>query len=591
MSIRTPRSRITVPDDVFARAKDIAAGVQHLLPVPGQSPNPAKYPSIAIIVTAIVCAIQGLPYAASSWLGVIWFDYSPAQLAELGLTDHVTPERRKANTRQKKWKREHDNVLAALDRFMDLMDPSPFDRRQLRMRNHEIKRQLKAVTPERRAELDRKRQLLITFCNLLLAGSINDKCPPGYRGDLTLDGHMVSVARMGDGVGTGDDMTPGPDPEATPWLKDRTRGFAFVHQIVFGIRTYPVYGKVLPRLAVSISIDRAAGGSLLGARDVLVHAQQNGFSVPKSNYRPLIVSDMGFSPLIGYADIVYDLGYNKVVEFPRKAEDRKETWGGTTHALNTGAILEQGCILCPAALAITARNLDPLPRDGHSGLEDDEFIRNLAAQEAVASTRMRINSVKLSKNGGLPGQPRKDLAARPTERVYMIQTQCPADALGARCTRRAASFTDPRVADKPLLMPPPDPAGPDGPEACRTNSTAHLSEAMFRQFQQEYPGTYEHHDIYSNLRAYNEGYHSPLTSAFGAGLRYDRKAMVGSARILLISTLAAIATNLNMQGEFRDEEPPAPYDNPRVADRNTRRARIDQLRNRHQLRRRPPRAA
>lgn len=445
-----------------------------------------------------------------------------------------------------------------LTRRLEPLDSLP-DAPARRVKNRDHRRMLAARSIEQEQASEVASERLHQVVNALVAGSIHEQAPKGYRGDIVADETIIDLAGQSTGLGSRDTKRRGAAYSGGYYIRDRedhslhselgnrrsTKGGVAVG-ITAVCRVGPpraVY-SVAP-VITGISIDKPSSGSVQGLARAIRFHQENGFDQRVQRGRlPLLTVDMGYNAKRFFNDELLATGYAPVVRYPKNWRTifASDTAAGDEPA--SGPLQIAGEFYCPAARDI-AGNGKIVRRTMELLDEDDGFERQDARLEALFPLIMGTNSRPYRARQGR-GRPRKDEAD--TERPVKIDLVCPAVQGRVRCPLKPASMTL-ASEDAPEISPS---WSADHYKCCARSSITHTftPEQWKRAQWGLVPGSWEHATYYEAARAITEQRFSIMKSPHVTGMDSFKRGVRREPMLYITLALWVASTNLAIQESF-----------------------------------------
>lgn len=445
-----------------------------------------------------------------------------------------------------------------LTRRLEPLDSLP-DVPARRVKNGDHRRMMAARSIEQEQASEVATERLHQVINSLVAGSIHEQAPKGYRGDIVADETFIDLAGQSMGLGSRDTKRRGAAYSGAYYIRDRedhslhselgnhrsTKGGVAVG-ITAVCRVGPpraVY-SVAP-VITGISIDKPSSGSVQGLTRAIRFHQENGFDQRIQRGRlPLLTVDMGYNNKQHFNDELLAAGYAPVVRYP---QNWRTIFGSDTAAGDepaSGPLQIAGEFYCPAARDI-AGNGKIVRRTMELLAEDDGFERQDARLEALFPLIMGTNSRPYRARQGR-GRPRKDEAD--TERPVKIDLVCPAVQGRVRCPLKPASMTL-ASEDAPEISPS---WTADHYKCCAKSSITHAftPEQWKRAQWGLVPGSWEHATYYEAARAITEQRFSIMKSPHITGMESFKRGVRREPMLYITLALWVASTNLSIQESF-----------------------------------------
>ncbi|UQV54204.1 hypothetical protein [Corynebacterium pseudodiphtheriticum] len=428
-----------------------------------------------------------------------------------------------------------------------------------RVKNGDHRRMMAARPIEQEEASEVAFERLHQVINSLVAGSVHEQAPKGYRGDIIADETFIDLAGQSMGLGSRDNKRRGAAYSGAYYIRDRedhalhselgnhrsTKGGVAVG-ITAVCRVGPpraVY-SVAP-VITGISIDKPSSGSVQGLARAIRFHQENGFDQRVQRGRlPLLTVDMGYNVKRLFNDELLAAGYAPVVRYPKnwRTVFASDTVVGDEPA--SGPLQIAGEFYCPAARDI-AGNGKIVRRTMELLAEDDGFERQDARLEALFPLIMGTNSRPYRARQGR-GRPRKD--ENESEKPVKIDLVCPAVQGRVRCPLKPASMTL-ASEDAPEISPS---WTADHYKCCAKSSTTHTftPEQWKRAQWGLVPGSWEHATYYEAARAITEQRFSIMKSPHVTGMEAFKRGVRREPMLYITRALWVASTNLAIQEQF-----------------------------------------
>ena len=428
-----------------------------------------------------------------------------------------------------------------------------------RVNNADHRRMLAARSPEQEQASEVASERLHQVVNSLVAGSIHEQAPKGYRGDIIADETIIDLAGQSMGLGSRDTKRRGAAYAGAYYIRDRedhslhselgtrrsTKGGVAVG-ITAVCRVGPpkaVY-SVAP-VITGISIDKPSSGSVQGLARAIRFHQENGLDQRiKRGRLPLLTVDMGYNVKRRSNDELLAAGYAPVVRYPTswRTVFASDTAAGEEPA--SGPVQISGEFYCPAARAIAGdgkivrRTMELLG-------EDDGFERHDARLEALFPLIMGTNSRPYRARQGRGRPPKQeDNSVKPVK----IDLVCPAVQGRVRCPLKPASMTQ-----SPEEVPEISPSwSADHYKCCSKSSITHtLTPEQWKRAQWGLvPSSWEHATYYEAARAITEQRFSIMKSPHVTGMESFKRGVRREPMLYITLALWVASTNLAIQERF-----------------------------------------
>lgn len=438
---------------------------------------------------------------------------------------------------------------------------------------------------EQRCAAEVARRRLHDVVNALIAGSVDDKNPEGYAGDVVADGTIVDLAKASAGMGSGPGKKRAAAYLGAYYARDGAdnsihNALGEVIQFVksgFGMEItavsrvggpHDLYG-VAPVITAAIP-HTPTSGSVEGLATALGYHRANGFDPrqdagPRSRARqPFITVDMGYNVKDGFADLCLDTGYAPVVRYPRHwgTVFSSETELHTYRGVPAGPVQIAGEFYCPVARQLIGTT--PLARKSRE-LEaeaDTQKQRAKGTGEAMGPGPFALHDARLAelfpllmgtnstpyRSKSTPGRPRKTAAGTSEEKTVRVDVVCPAVQGRVRCPLKPGSMDNPEPA-APTLAP----QWPAEKYRCchHTNVTMAMSPEQAKRAQWGLvPGSWEHAIYYEAARSATEQRFSIMKNQHITGVQNLTWTPRREPLLCVLIGVWIAATNLAIQDSY-----------------------------------------
>ncbi|MFT3716471.1 MAG: hypothetical protein QM774_11135 [Gordonia sp. (in: high G+C Gram-positive bacteria)] len=549
------RETYLISDGPFAEAVEVIDRSQpHLLLAkwrrdqPGSETFGGGYTirSVLILMLADIIATSRVPTMAH--LIRSYGSLTDRHLTDLGLPPDLPARISKHRAR------EYHRFYAGLTRVIETLD-SGARLPARRMTNREHEAVLADLTSEEQAAAAAAAERSRMIVNVILAGSIKDRCPDRLRGDVVADETILDLAKGGE-IGSKPDRLRAAAYCGRFYVRDKRNqvsapGKKAISKAAFGIgvtaltRVGPPNAlHSVPPLFVGLDIHPPTSGDVGALRNALDHATANGLLPARTSdrpQRPLLTVDMGYSVKSGWQRLLQDYRLDGVARYPASW---KLAWTSqpTTKGIPAGPIQVAGAFYCPAVKSLIRENnhvpvLSKLLADAAFKTHDDYLVR-------VLPLLMGRNS-RLYEGRNRAGRPS---LSEQTSTAYKIDLVCPAALGNVACPLKPESLTASRPG-APLV----EPTWKASDYACCANSsvTVTLTDNQLRMWQGgPVPGTWKHAILYEAMRALTEQRFSRVKSTDGAGLADLKSGARREPFIALTIAMAFAAVNVETQRHF-----------------------------------------
>jgi len=484
-------------------------------------------------------------------------DFTRDQLSTVGMGEQdITPIHEDSRGEYARFHQWATAMLRPLDSGPDL--PAR------RISNADHHRQLAARTREQQAVATTANQRALHVINRIVAASIDDPAPSGYRGDVVADESVFDLAKPSRGLGSRPEKNRGAAYIGQYYIRDAKTGAITtdlrgqqISKAGFGLGLSAVTrvgaGTALhsvPPVIIGIDVHAPTSGSVDGLRNALRHAASNGLTGPPPSRRrwPYLTIDMGYNIKRDFGDTMLDLKYSPVARYPQHWKLTFLAAPITATGRLPGPIQAAGAFYCPAAAELLAEPRPPKTRDllesGGWRAHDDRLRRTLPF---LMGTNARPTVARAT--GGRPA------AHRAPEMKVKLELVCPAVQLRVRCPLKPASMTQAEPG-----TPTAAPSWNAADRACCANSvtTVSLTDDQFRLAQWDMvPGSWEHTVYFEAARALTEQRFALLKSPTVTGVR---DLLTGVRREpllkLILAAAVAVANHRTQQAHYQRQPKP-----------------------------------
>lgn len=519
----------------------------------GRPPAGIHYTLLAVLVATMLRIMAMRPPTYTGILTMI-ATFDSEQLDAVGMGGQDTRPLWDDN------KVEYGRFAGWLTRRLDPIDPG-FDLPARRVTNKE---HLAAI--RRRSASERKRAAAATeelrrLINALVAASIRDPDPSGFRGDLVADESIYDLAGPSFGLGTGLDKYRAAPACGRYYSRDRNTGAISYPDTPQAIRKagYGIGLTAITRVGppdalhtaapviVGVDIHEPTSGSPDALQIALDAMRANGLGGHRSTRSrwPNFTIDMGYNPKQGFAELMLNYQYSPVARYPAhwklKWACADPTTSGDDPPAPPGPIQVAGAFYCPAvASVIDGFNLEKtrdLLGTKDFKLHDDRLRRFLPF---LMGTNSRPFSGRIA-----TGRPRLGI---PDETAVKQELVCPAVMGRVRCPLKPDS-----MADVPIGVPTAEPNWKAHERRCcqRASVTVTLTKRQLEMAQWNLvPGSWEHTLYFESCRSLTERRFSLLKSPHITGIEHLKYGPRREPMIKIILAMAVAATNLQIQDSF-----------------------------------------
>lgn len=518
----------------------------------GRPPSPIiEYTLEAVLAAMLLLVRHGRTPSIRAVLTCLLGELTPNQRTLLGVT-RIVP----ATLVGKAWEDEYGRFYKWLKRALTPMDGG-FDLRGQRVSVTEHERSLTERTDDTRLRAGVARRLGAALVNDLIAASVHDAHPEGYRGDVVADETIIDVAQRNKRDENGEwtraacylagYYNQGKDEEtAKP-----KRGHGVGVTAVVRVGAPDSIHKVVP-VVTAITVASPTSGTPRYLDEALAHHRRNGFDHRPGGRNaayPSCVTDMGYTAKKDYAGILYRRRYSQISRFPKHHHHVHQLPG--PRGEETGVIQMAGDVYCPIAQRMTAAQKSMVI--GTDGLDKPKADRHERILRELHPLLMGRNS-RLRQAGSL-GRPRN---GAPRQKRHRIELVCPAVQGRVRCPLKPDSMV---LAD-PATAPEVDPDWVAGEKtACSKSSVVvELPEKAFRQFHGTLPASsWEATLLYESYRSLTERTFSHLKSRHVTPCRSLEWAPRREPYLLLVIAMSFVAMNLQAQEGAPTKDLPNPF--------------------------------
>lgn len=457
--------------------------------------GPVEYTLEGVLVAILLLLESTQTPSMHAVLKCLLLGMTPGQRQLLGVTPHV-PDLPDAQ-----WRAEYGRYYQWLTRSLAPMD-SAFDLRAQRTTPAKDAEVIKGRTRKQEIRSRVAHRLAHRVINRLIAASVLDPNPAGYRGDVVADESIINVSnrnnRAPDGTWERSAVAIGAyySHEKPDGDNGGKRGHGIGVTAVVRVGGPDSMHAVTP-VVTGIAIHKPTSGTPEHLEAALSHHRRNGFdgrATGKNAAHPFCVADMGYTAKKDYAERLFRRQYAMLSRFPVHHYLAHPLSAPTGE--DTGVIQIGGDVYCPYAakmavaqsnMVIGTRGLDPVKADRH-----DRVLQQTHPLLMGRNSRIRL--------AGAPGRPRN---GQPQEKQYRIDLVCPAVQGRVRCPLKPDSMTQVGEHAVPELAPS---WRADEKTACaKSQVTVTLPERAFRQFHSSLPASsWEHTFLYESYRSMTE---------------------------------------------------------------------------------------
>lgn len=505
---------------------------------------PRKYGSYTVrgvLIAMFQIAYAERPMSVAELFKTIWFDYTDAQLAKIGMGDLRTPQRIHAiATNERAERAEYQRLWDFIKTMFAPIDdtPMPANRRHTK---DEAKTARAAASLNLKDQTDRRR----TLVNDLIAATIDPTILDGWRGDIAIDEHVVNTATNSYQYFADTSRSKhGGAPMASWYPKQNRVGKGWHVGLTRIISTSRPYENRVPTLCLAIDVQQATAGNVAAALNCIDAMTERNLRPNKGHKdRQYLITDMGYSRSTGFNVNALKRGYTLLMNLPKNERHFRDLGpAADPTGTDSGPYLFKSAILCPGAHRLTQQTILNPPGDD----ADLVTLRAFAKQEAaIAARTMPLNGHPKIEVLRPAGRPKAGAAPAPT--VIKLQVQCPAAAGKIRCPLLGQDhYTDPTKQHLPEIGT--DAPFDHPPKVCRSQyTTLTLTPEQYRQYQPLMAGSWEHADWMASNRSRDEGFNAYLTRSEGGHLQ-DRSVYARRNPNITITIALGVATaNLKAQ--------------------------------------------
>lgn len=445
-----------------------------------------------------------------------------------------------------------------LTRYLEPLDSLP-DIRARRDKNGAHRQTMAARTEEQQQASVVASERLHQVVNAIVAGSIDDPSPSGYKGDVVADETIIDLAGQSQGLGSRDDKQRGAAYSGAFYIRDRedhslhaeagsrriTKGGVGLGVTAVSRVGPPQAVYDIPSVITAISIDKPSSGSVMSLERALRFHQENGFDQRTKRGRiPFLTVDMGYNVKRQFSDVVLDAGYAPIVRYPISWRTIMASDAPGTTDMSSGPVQIAGDFYCPMArhLAgdgkITRRTVDLLD-------EPDGFEQHDAQMEALFPLLMGTNSRPYRKRA-TRGRPSKQEVEG--DLPVKIDLVCPAVQGRVKCPLKPASMVSAENG-APTVAPSWDATRY---RCCSSSSITqtYTPEQWKRAQWGLVPGSWEHTAYYESARAITEQRFSIMKSHYVTGMDNLRRGVRREPMLYITIALWIAATNRAIQDSY-----------------------------------------
>jgi hypothetical protein len=586
--LRTPGTH-TDPHDTTAHLTYAAAVVAHadieqrLAPhrpprsTRGVKPQLPSYTTVAILCVIYELVAKNIPTTINEIVKALWYRYTPAQMKIIGLDRSRDPQRAqtlypgpKATEEQrlagaKVFAAEYTRLWQAIRDLFAPMDDTPLVANRSSKKRPTVAEVRDAAT---NPDLVPKTALKHDVINALIASGLhvaNALRRPGttihdggildhYLGHLGIDETHLTVGTwaLRKGIAPGNYMA-------------RTHGHSKVYKgapsnigLTLAVTVaHPDQPTDVPALCLGAAIHHPTGGLGPAALRAVDAIEENNLRAQRrSSHTQQIVFDGGYTEAIDLNRGLAARGYGMVMKYAKDQQTLHEIMA-INHPDGTrtpGLIMFNGRLLCPgAAKALLARAGLTVPdfkdRINLDGTKRAYTGKELADREDLLA---RILPLVMPTNGRpkeMPGNPRGGQAknAITGEPVMQVTVTCPDMAGKVRCPIWS-DFHNADRAHLPIVPNPPSHLPKNRRPNCCENGkgtmSARIPLQIFKDWQDQMAGTWEHADFYGSARSATERYNALIKCAHGgANLNKGAVPVRKAAPFALFTVMAIVHAN------------------------------------------------
>ncbi len=530
----------------------------------GRPRSGRRYTILGVLVVGLAIICVGRP-ASMAEIHRVLGTLSDEQFAAIGM-DPAGGDESNRGTQS-----DYPAFQAWLTRMLVPLD-SGADLPARRVTNRDHRRHLASRTDERWKDSKLARERLHEVVNRIVAASVRESNPAGYRGDIAADETIIDLAGQSQGLGSRDDKQRAAAYSGAYYARDRAdnnvlgnparakqlaktaSGLGATVVLRLG-RSNDLYG-VSP-VATALAFAPPSSGSPESLAIAIGYHKANGFD-PREDGRcrtPFLTTDMGYNVKAAFNSMALEEGYAPVVRYPRhwNTAFASEGPGHTRGGQADGPVQISGDFYCPAARQIIGKQKMVRKTVDILG-EGDGFEVQDRLLEAMFPLLMGTNSTPYRARAGR-GRPRKDDAADPAALPVKQDLVCPAVQGRVQCPLKPASMG---AAD--LGVPTVQPTWTAERYRCCSQSqvTVTLSKDQWRMAQWGLvPGSWEHALYFEAARAATEQRFSIMKSQHVTGIEHMKWSPRREPMLCLLIGLWVAATNVAIQDVY-DRRPPRP---------------------------------
>ncbi|MER7558823.1 hypothetical protein ABTZ46_17895 [Nocardioides sp. NPDC126508] len=526
--------------------------------VGGRPPRGITYTMKGVLVALTLLIDRCTTPSMKRVLEELVFRLDDEQLARLGMS--IRASQRDAVKKREPWGREYRRFMAWLARQVAVID-SEADQPARRITNAEDKRIRDARTSEDEEAAIEASEHGRRICNLLVAASVRDPHPDGYRGDIVVDESTFDVCKTSEDVGARATAKRSAvsiagfyrrsegvlvEPGTGKTSRVEKMGFGVGMTAVMRVGEPTALRRVVP-VITAIDIHRPTAASLEGLRNALDCHAENGFdprtrtSRPQRNARwPYLTVDMGYNPLRGFAELLIERRYSMIAGYPAhwSLVSQTEHPEPTERTQEPGPIVGHGDVYCPAAARLLrtgplVTRVRDMKQNGVA--EHDARLRQLLPMLMGTNSRIKTGAAR-------PGRPRR---GEPTPVRHRLDVVCPAVQGRVRCPLKPES-----LHASPAALPTVAPEWDATTYRCceKSQTTIVFTEPQVKRYQGSFtPGSWEHLFHLEAYRAMTERQFQLVKSVHTTGLDKINYGPRREPLLKLILAIAVAVSNLEVQ--------------------------------------------
>lgn len=502
-----------------------------------------RYTVMAVLGTLFHLMYSGMPPSLANVLRCLWIEYTPAQLAILGLPADWRDEARLASMHGIPGIQdaEYKRLQAAVVAMLAPIDDTPY-KANGNITWAEAEKAL-ADNTEALRPLTERRHLAM---NDILAASVPVELLAAFQGHLSTDLHNFVFC---------------PNPRAEPTAKHRKKksppmaGYTpkskrFDGADVVGLTLAIAVGKPgepeLPNIALGMATGPSVAADTNGSLIAIDAADRHPVARKAAgNAQRAVIGDKAYPYARGFTAELNERGRFMLGDFRAEQAHVIDLWAKPQDT--DCPRLVNGCIVCPGIPRAVLETADPRLHETYDDMSIDQLRSVDQLYKRIEAGRMPTNGRPKRSIKRKPGRPSKKDDA-PAETVFKVEVFCPARRGKIRCPRVPESMTS---KAEHLATPPEDTMSYVCTGGPNSKTQLSISEMDFKNYSPLMAGTLEHHSFYKHARAHNEGFHTYIVSPDSGNLR-DRSVRVRrSSEISIIIAFAVAISNIRSADAFR----------------------------------------